>query len=80
MPIELENLAAHLAYFYHTYPIVMIGLATGLGLLAIFRPMATLKTTGIVLALAVAAYCFTLFVDMAGTGRSQKKTMIHKVE
>ena len=45
-----------------------------------FRPKAMLKTAGIVLALAVAVYLFTLFIDTAGTGRSHKKEMIHTVQ
>lgn len=80
MPIDVESLTNTLAYFYYTHTYLAIGLAAAVVLLALFRPKAMLKTAGVVLALAGAVYFFTLFVDMAGSGRSQKSDMIHKVE
>lgn len=80
MPIDLNSLLAHLTNFYYSHTIVAIALAMILFLLICFRPKAMLKTAGIVLAFAVAAYFFTLFVDMAGTGQSQKTKMIHTTD
>jgi amino acid permease len=80
MLIDFENLLTRLTSFYYSQTIVAIALAVVLLLLIFFRPKATLKTAGIVLALAVAVYLFTLFIDTAGTGRSHKKEMIHTVQ
>jgi amino acid permease len=80
MLTDFENLLTRLTSFYYSQTIVAIALAVVLLLLIFFRPKATLKTAGIVLALAVAVYLFTLFIDTAGTGRSHKKEMIHTVQ
>jgi len=80
MPVDLKNLPAYLTNFYYSHTIAAISLAVVLLLLICFRPKAMLKTAGFVLAFAVAAHFFTLFVDMAGTGRSQKTEMIRTVE
>ena len=80
MLIDFENLLTRLTSVYHSHTIVAIALALVLLLLIFFRPKAMLKTAGIVLALAVAVYLFTLFIDAAGTGRSHKKEMIHTVQ
>ena len=80
MPVDLKNLPAYLTNFYYSHTIAAISLAVVLLLLICFRPKAMLKTAGFVLAFAVAAHFFTLFVDMAGTGRSQKIEMIRTVE
>jgi hypothetical protein len=39
-----------------------------------------LKVVGLILAFAVAAYLFSLAIDMAGSGRTQKKEMIRTVD
>jgi amino acid permease len=80
MAFDLNSLLAHLTNFYYSHTVAAIALAVILVLLICFRPKAMLKTAGIVLAFAVAAYFFTLFVDMAGTGQSQKTKMIHTTE
>jgi hypothetical protein len=80
MPSVLNSLADTIVNFYYGHTYLTIGLAAVLVLLSLFRPKAMLKTAGIVVALAAAAYFFTLFIDMAGTGRSQKNEMIHKIE
>jgi len=80
MLMDFENLLTRLTSFYYGHTIVAIALAVVLLLLIVFRPKAMLKTAGIVLALAVAVYLFTLFIDTAGTGRSHKKEMIHTVQ
>ena len=80
MHIDFENLLTRLTSFYYSHTIVAIALAVVLLLLIFLRPKATLKTAGILLALAVAVYLFTLFIDTAGTGRSHKKEMIHTVQ
>jgi len=80
MLIDFENLLTQLTSFYYSHTIVAIALAVVLLLLIFFRPKAMLKTAGIVIALAVAVYLFTLFIDTAGTGRSHKKEMIHTVQ
>jgi uncharacterized membrane protein (DUF485 family) len=80
MLIDFENLLTRPTSFYYSQTIVAIALAVALLLLIFFRPKAMLKTAGIVLALAVAVYLFTLFIDTAGTGRSHKKEMIHTVQ
>ena len=65
-------------------PAVGVGAGIAIGvavvLLVCLRPKAMLKVVGILLIFALAAYAFTLVVDMAGSGRSQKSEMIHKVE
>ena len=80
MLIDFTNLLTRLTSFYYGHTIVAIALAVALLLLICFRPKAMLKTAGIVIALAVAVYLFTLFIDTAGTGRSHKKEMIHTVQ
>jgi amino acid permease len=80
MLIDFEKLLTQLTSFYYGHTIVVIALAVVLLLLIFFRPKAMLKTAGIVIALAVAVYLFTLFIDTAGTGRSHKKEMIHTVQ
>jgi amino acid permease len=80
MLIDFENLLTRLTSFYYSQTIVAIALAVVLLLLIFLRPKAMLKTAGILLALAVAVYLFTLFIDTAGTGRSHKKEMIHTVQ
>ena len=77
--MDIESLVSRLTDFYYSHTIVAIGLAVILLLLVCFRPKAMLKTAGLLLVLAVAVYFFTLFIDMAGSGRSQKKEMIHTV-
>ncbi len=79
MDMDLENLVSRLSDFYYSHTVVAIGLGVVLLLLICFRPKAMLKTAGLLLALAVAVYFFTLFIDMAGSGRSQKKEMIQTV-
>ena len=77
--MDFEDLFHHLANFYYGHTVVAIGVMVVVGLLIVFRPKAMLKTVGLLLALAVAVYFFTLFMDMAGSGRSQKKEMIETV-
>jgi hypothetical protein len=79
MDMDIESLVSRLTDFYYSHTVVAIGLAVVVLLLVCFRPKAMLKTAGLLLALAVAVYFFTLFIDMAGSGRSQKKEMIHTV-
>ncbi len=78
--MDLNSLVIYLTDFYYRHTIVAIGLAVVLLLLACFRPKALLKTAGILLAFAVAVYFFTLAMDMAGSGRAQKKEMIQTVD
>jgi hypothetical protein len=80
MPIQFETCLRHLTNFYYTHPILAIALGVTLVLLVCFRPKAMLKMTGIVLALGVAIYFFAQFVDMAGTGRAQKKNLVETVQ
>lgn len=75
-PADLFSL---LTDFYDRHTVVAIALGVVLLLLICFRPKAMLKTAGLVLVLAVGVYFFTLFVDMAGSGRSQKKDMVETV-
>ena len=77
--MDIESLVSRLTDFYYSHTIVAIALAVVVVLLICFRPKAMLKTAGIVLAFAVAVYFLTLFMDMAGSGRAQKKEMIHTV-
>jgi hypothetical protein len=77
--MDLESLFGNLTDFYYSHTVVAIALGVVLLLLACFRPKAMLKTAGLLLALVVAAYFFTLFMDMAGSGRSQKKDLIETV-
>ncbi|MBL0712619.1 MAG: hypothetical protein JJV98_02855 [Desulfosarcina sp.] len=77
--MDFEGLLTHLTDFYYSHTIIAIGLAVVLVLLICFRPKAMVKLAGILLVFAVAIYFFTLFMDMAGSGRSQKKEMIHTV-
>lgn len=78
--MDIESLTSLLTDFYYRHTIFAIGLAVVILLLACFRPKAMLKTAGILLAFAVAVYFFTLFMDMAGSGRAQKKEMFHTVD
>ena len=80
MLIDLENLLRPLIHFSSGHTTALIGLAAVLLFLVWFRPRAMLKVAGLIAAFALAAYMFSLAVDMAGTGRSQKKEMVHKVE
>ena len=80
MIIDLENLLKPLIHFFSSHTTALIGLAAVLLFLVWFRPKAMLKVAGLIAAFALAAYMFSLAVDMAGTGRSQKKEMVHKVE
>lgn len=77
--MNIENLLAHLTDFYYSHTVIAITLAVILLLLICFRPKAMLKTTGILLVMAVAVYFFTLFMDMSETGRSLKKDMVETV-
>lgn len=77
--MDFETLFIYLSDFYYRYTIVTIGLAAVVLLLVCFRPKAMLKTAGLLLAFTVSIYFLSLFMDMAGSGRSQKKEMIHTV-
>ena len=44
------------------------------------RPKDMLKVVGLFLAFAVAAYLFSLAIDMAGSGRTLKNEMTHTVD
>lgn len=78
--MDFDRFIIPLTDFYYQHTAVTIGLAVVLLLLICFRPKAMLKTAGILLAFAVAVYFFTLFMDMAESGRAQKKEMIHNVD
>jgi len=80
MPIDLENLLVRLIHFSSGHTSVVIALSAVLLFLVCFRPKAMIKVVGLIAAFALAAYFFSLAVDMAGTGRSQKNEMVHKVE
>ena len=80
MSIDFESLSTYAQQFYYNHTIAAIALAVVVIILFCFRPKAMLKVAGLILALAVAAYIFSLAIDMAGSGRAQKKEMIHTVE
>ena len=80
MPIDLENLLARLIHFSSGHTTAVIALSVALPFLVCFRPKAMIKVVGLIVAFTLAAYFFSLAIDMAGTGRSQKKEMVHKVE
>jgi hypothetical protein len=77
--MDLASLFTLLTDFYYRHTVVAIAMGVVFLLLVCFRPKAMLKTAGLVLALAVAAYFFTQFLDMAESGRSQKKDMVETV-
>ena len=78
--MDLSQIVNHIAGFYYGHTAIAIAIGVAIVLLVCFRPKAMLKVVGILLIFALAAYAFTLVVDMAGSGRSQKSEMIHKVE
>lgn len=79
MPSRFQTFLSHLTQFYYAQPILAIALGVVLIVLICFRPKAMLKLAGIVLVLGVVAYFFTQFIDVAGTGRTQKKNLIETV-
>ncbi len=78
--MDLESLATYIRYFYHDHTIAAIALGAAVVVLFFFRPKGMLKVVGLILAFAAAAYLFSLAIDMAGSGRTQKKEMIHTVD
>jgi hypothetical protein len=78
--MDFENLATYIRYFYYDHPVVAIALGVSVVILFFFRPKAMLRVVGFLLIFAVAAYLFSLAIDMAGTGRTQKKEMIRTVD
>jgi hypothetical protein len=78
--MDLESLATHIRYFYFDHTIAAIALGAAVVVLFFFRPKGMLKVVGLILAFAVAAYLFSLAIDMAGSGRTQKKEMIRTVD
>ena len=78
--MDLSRIVNHIVGFYYGHTAIAIAIGVAIVLLVCFRPKAMLKVVGILLIFALAAYAFTLVVDMAGSGRSQKSEMIHKVE
>lgn len=79
MTMNIEDLMRHLTNFYYSHTIVAIAMGVVILLLVCFQPKAMLKTAGILLAFFIVVYFFTLFLDMAGSGRSHKKEMIETV-
>jgi len=78
--MNLENLATYIRQFYFDHTIAAIAVGVAVIVLFCFRPKAMLKVAGLILAFVVAAYLFSLAIDMAGSGRAQKQEMIHTVD
>lgn len=78
--MDLESLATYIQYFCHDHTIAAIALGATVVVLFFFRPKDMLKVVGLFLAFAVAAYLFSLAIDMAGSGRTLKNEMTHTVD
>jgi hypothetical protein len=78
--MDFNGLVIYLTDFYYQHTIVAITLAVVLLLLVCFRPKAMLKTFAILLVFIIGIYFCMLAVDMAKSGRMQKKEMIQTVD
>ncbi len=77
--MDIDYLIAHIREFFFGHSVIAIVIAVVIALLVIFRPKAMLKTAGMIMTLAVAAYLLSNTIDMADSGRSLKEKAVQTV-
>jgi hypothetical protein len=76
--MEIEQLLSWASGFYHSQPLLVLGIAAAAAVVTVLRPKQTAKTLGTLALLAVAAYVVYMIGEALLTGVEEKNRMIHK--